>query len=117
MLGVPSQQQDMATAYSAVGGVTSFVFYQRVTVSINEGKSFQGNAGGLSTFGPGTLFGHVYTDDLDELYKHTVSFQYTATPIYVCVVFFNKKSQLLGHFQAAAVSAVTGVGGGSGKWC
>jgi virulence-associated protein len=100
----------------ATGAVSSMVFYLKFGVTVTNGKSFNGNAGGVSTPGGGALFGDVYTDNLDALYDRTVSFEFQATPVYLSILFFDDNSNLLGHFQSGAVSTVTGVGGGSGSW-
>ena len=102
--------------YPATGSVASLIFYLKFQVNITGGKSFNGNAGGASTPGGGALFGDVYTDDLNRLYSDTVSFEFQGTPVYLSILFFDRNSKLLGHFQAGAVSTVTGIGGGSGKW-
>jgi len=106
------------TKYPASGSVASFMFYLQFQVNIKEsgGKSFNGKAGGLSTPGGGALIGDVYTDDLNRLYQDTVSFQFNASPVYTSLLFFDKPSNLLGHFQSGSVSTVGGIGGGSGKW-
>lgn len=112
-------QLDAATtSYPANGNVASFIFYLQFQVNITSsgGKSFNGKAGGLTTPGGGALFGDVYTDDLNRLYESTVSFQFTATPVYLSLIFFDSHSNALGTFQAGGISTVTGVGGGSGKW-
>jgi hypothetical protein len=104
------------TAYPANGSVASFIFYLRFRVDVSGGKSFQGDAGGITTPGGGALFGDVYTDDINRLYSDTHSFQFTATPVYTALLFFDSHSNLLGHFQAGAVSIVAGTGGGTGGW-
>ena len=104
------------STYPANGSVVSMIFYLKFQVNVSGGKSFNGNAGGISTPGAGALFGDVYTDDINALYANTVSFQFTATPVYLSLLFFDNNSNLLGHFQCGAVSIVTGVGGGSGHW-
>ena len=105
-----------STAYPAHGSVASLVFYLKVQVVINDGKTFDGDAWGLAFPGGGALFGDVYTDDLNALYSNTVSFAITATPVYTAVYFFDGGSSLLGHFQAGSVSTVGGSGGGKGSW-
>ena len=107
-----------ATRYPAVGSVASFIFYLQFQVTIKEpdGRTFDGKAGGVSTPGGGALFGDVYTDDLPRLYRETSRFEFQGTPVYLSILFFNDHSNLLGSFQAGAVSTVTGVGGGSGNW-
>jgi Rhodococcus equi virulence-associated protein len=85
-------------------------------VNVTKGKSFNGNAGGVSSPGGGALFGDVYTDNIDNLYANTVSFEFQVTPVYLSILFFDGNSNLLGHFQSGAVSIVTGIGGGTGHW-
>ncbi|HEY0603384.1 MAG TPA: VapA/VapB family virulence-associated protein [Herpetosiphonaceae bacterium] len=102
--------------YAATGSVASLIFYLKFQVSIKGGKTFNGNAGGASSPGGGALFGDVYTDDLDRLYRDTVSFEFNATPVYLSILFFDGNSNLLGHFQSGAVSTVLGIGGGKGEW-
>lgn len=102
--------------YAATGSVASLIFYLKFQVSIKGGKTFDGNAGGASSPGGGALFGDVYTDDLDRLYRDTVSFEFNATPVYLSILFFDGNSNLLGHFQSGAISTVLGIGGGKGEW-
>jgi hypothetical protein len=105
------------TAYPATGSVASLIFYLKFQVIVkNGGKTFDGNAGGVATPGGGALFGDVYTDDINALYSNTVSFAFTATPVYTALYFFDSNHNLLGHFQAGAVSIISGTGGGTGKW-
>ncbi|PCC73992.1 virulence-associated protein [Nannocystis exedens] len=107
-----------STSYSANGSVASFIFYLQFQVNITTsgGKSFNGKAGGASTPGGGALYGDVYTDNLDLLYRATHSFQFTGTPVYFSLVFFDGSSNVLGTFQSGAVSIVSGIGGGTGSW-
>ncbi len=92
------------------------IFYLKFQVNVTGGESFNGNAGGISTPGGGALFGDVYTDNLPNLYANTVSFEFQGTNVYLSILFFDGNSNLLGNFQAGAVSTVTGIGGGSGHW-
>ncbi|WP_044401912.1 VapA/VapB family virulence-associated protein [Lacinutrix sp. Hel_I_90] len=103
-------------SYPANGSVASFIFYLKFQVNVTGGKSFNGNAGGASTPGGGALIGDVYTSDINRLYKDTKSFQFNATPVYTSLIFFDGNSNVLGTFQAGAVSTVAGIGGGSGSW-
>lgn len=103
-------------SYPAKGSSVSMIFYLQFQVNIDNGKSFNGKAGGISTPGGGALFGDVYTDDINRLYSSTVSFQFTSTPVYLSLIFFDNHSNVLGTFQSGSVSTVTGVGGGSGSW-
>jgi hypothetical protein len=104
--------------YPANGSIASLIFYVKVQVNITSqgGKSFNGNAGGVGSPGGGALFGDVYTDDLNRLYRDTKSFEVNSTPVYLSVLFFDGNSNLLGHFQSGAVSTVAGVFGGTGSW-
>lgn len=104
-------------AYGAKGSVASLVFYLKFQIEISSGgKTFDGKAWGVSFPGGGALFGDVYTDDLDRLYADTESFQFTGTPVYFSVVFFDADGNALGTFQAGAISTVIGTGGGGGRW-
>ena len=109
-----------ATSVSANGSLASLVFYVKAQCNVNGGKSFNGSAWGVSFPGGGALFGDVYLSEasssLDDLYKRTTSFTFTATPVYTAFYFWDSKNTLLGHFQAGSVSTVTGTGGGSGSW-
>ncbi|HEY0737665.1 MAG TPA: VapA/VapB family virulence-associated protein [Herpetosiphonaceae bacterium] len=102
--------------YPATGSVASLIFYLKFQVNITGGKTFDGNAGGASSPGGGALFGDVYTDDINRLYRDTVSFEFNATPVYLSILFFDGNSNLLGHFQSGALSTVLGIGGGKGEW-
>lgn len=98
--------------------MASFIFYLQFQVHITSpgGQTFNGKAGGASTPGGGTLFGDVCTDDLAPLYAETVSVEFQSTPVYLSILFFDGRSNLLGHFRPGAVSTVAGIGGGSGSW-
>ncbi|GII99775.1 virulence-associated protein [Sediminihabitans luteus] len=112
-----AEQIRTATAsYPATGSVASLVFWIRVSIDVTGGKSFVGNAGGIAVPGGGGFWGDVYTDDLDRLYRDTVSFQFNTTPVYFNVNFFDSSSTFLGSLQAGAFGTSTGTGGGSGSW-
>ncbi|EFA7487677.1 TPA: VapA/VapB family virulence-associated protein [Escherichia coli] len=104
--------------YSAKTTLASAIFYIKVDTQITSegGKHFSGNAGGLSSPGGGVLFGDLYTNDLDMLYKNTVSFQITMTPVFCSVLFFDSSSNLLGHFEGGGTSTISGIAGGTGSW-
>ena len=105
--------------YHTQGSLICAVFYFRVTVGGYDDvkKQFTGNGGGGGLPGAQALIGELYTSDLERLYRDTDSFQFTVTPVYTSVLFFDKSSRLLGHFQAGAVSTPTGgIGGGKGSW-
>ncbi|MEA5456700.1 VapA/VapB family virulence-associated protein [Sinomonas sp. JGH33] len=105
-----------AASYGANGNVASLIFYLKFQVNVNGGKSFNGNAGGISSPGGGALFGDVYTNDLQALYTQTRSFQFNATPVYLNINFFDGNGNFLGSFQSGGISTVLGTGGGSGSW-
>ena len=106
-----------ATAsYGANGSVASMIFYLKFQVNVTGGKSFNGNAGGISSPGGGALFGDIYTDDINRLYSSTHSFQFNATPVYLNINFFDGNSNFLGSFQSGGISTVLGTGGGTGSW-
>jgi hypothetical protein len=82
-------------------------------VQVQGGKLFTGRAiRGVA----GPVPGYVSTSDIQRLYRDTTAFQYTLTPVYVSLIFFDATSNVLGTFQAGAVSIVSGVGGGKGSW-
>ncbi|GAA0590257.1 VapA/VapB family virulence-associated protein [Caenispirillum bisanense] len=106
----------LSKRHAANGNLWSMVFYLQIQVAIDGGKQFQGRAFGISFPGGGANFGDVYTDDIERLYKATTTFQFNSTPIYFNVNFFDDDWNLLGHYHAAAISTVTGIGGGDGSW-
>ena len=104
------------TAYPAKGTILGAIFYTRITVNVDGGKGCVCNGGGLSGIGGGALIGDIYTDDINRLYRDTVSFEFNAAFAYTSVLFFDKNSNLLGSFQSGSVSTIAGVGGGSCSW-
>lgn len=104
-------------SYTVQGSVASFIFYQRFQAEVKGGKTFKGDAGGVSGPGGGGFWGTLYTDDIQRLYRDTISFQYNVQTAYLNINFFDRNSKFLGHIQAGGVSTlVVGVGGGSGSW-
>ncbi|MFY0533639.1 VapA/VapB family virulence-associated protein [Nannocystis pusilla] len=98
--------------YPAYGQVTPCV---SVRIAAPAGKTFRSEPDPCEPDGlPAN--GQVYTDDLDLLYRTTRNYQYTATPVYTSVVFFDDSGGVLGAFQGAASSIVSGIGGGVGSW-
>lgn len=105
--------------YHTQGSLINWVVYFRVTVGayFDVKKQFTGNGGGIGFPGTQALIGDLYTNDLERLYRDTDSFEVNVTPVYTSVLFFDKSSRLLGHFQAGAISTPTsGIGGGTGSW-
>lgn len=84
-------------------------------INVDNGKTFYTTdfAGFASG---GVSFGDIYTDDLNRLYRDTVSFEFTNTTIYLSIVFLDRNSSNLGTFQCGSFSPVTGVGTGFGTW-
>lgn len=108
--------QTTATAYPANGSVASLVIWMKWQCQVTNGKQFNGSSWGIAFPGGGALIGDVYTSDITALYANTVSFAFTATPVYTALYFYDGNHNLLGSFQAGSVSTVTGAGGGSGSW-
>lgn len=107
---------DSTPSYQCNGSVIGVVFYFHFSGNVTNGKTFTGNAGGIGSIGAGALMGDIYTNDLPGLYANTVSFQFTGTPVYFSIIFFDKNSNALGTWQCGAVSIVIGTGGGSGSF-
>ncbi|MDC9606880.1 VapA/VapB family virulence-associated protein [Xenorhabdus griffiniae] len=103
--------------YYATGDAQSFIFFIMFSLETDiDKKSFSGKAGGLTSAGFAWMEGYIYTDDLGKLYSDTVSFEFNSTFAYLSLLFFDSHSHLLGHFQSAAISTISGIGGGSGSW-
>lgn len=102
------------------GSVLSALFYLKFQLSVPvsdqlNSYEFNGQAGGFSTPGAGSLYGDLYIID-EKIFQDTVSFQFNAAVVYCSVLFFDKSSKLLGHAQFGGVSTVAGIGGGTGNW-
>ncbi|MEX0447249.1 VapA/VapB family virulence-associated protein [Xenorhabdus sp. SGI246] len=111
------QENERNVSLGAVGTVESLAFYIRFDIIINSDKKhFQGNAGGWTSPGIGSVLGYVYTDDLDKLYSDTTSFIFQATPLTLFIWFFSLHREVLGQFSGGALSLVSGIGSGSGSW-
>lgn len=102
-------------SYTASYGVILFIGYINAHVEISQAL-FTGNGSGAISGIAGGMGGVVYTDDLNKLIRDTVSFSTLIAPTYSNVLFFDKGSHLLGHFQGGGVSIGGGVGGGPGSW-
>lgn len=111
-----SEMASFDQKYNAQCPIASAVFYVFVAPSIYDGKSAEGHGGGLFTPGGGGSWGHVYTKDLERLYRDTISFQVNATAVYLNVNFFDGYSNLLGHYHGGGVGTVAGTGGGTIRW-
>jgi hypothetical protein len=109
-----AQQAAAQAKYGAKATIVTTFGWVRVTVEVNGGKSCEGNGGGVFGLGGGVFGGDVYTDDLQRLYKDSVSFQVNLVGmVYLNINFFDGNSNLLGSFQGGGFSPWTsGVGGG-----
>jgi hypothetical protein len=85
-------------------------------VNIDNGKTFYATDFDSLASGGGVFFGEIYTDDLNRLYRDTVSFEFKNTAIYLGLTFFDRDSNNLGTFQCGSFSSVTGAGVGLGTW-
>ncbi len=104
------------TAYPANGSIASMIIYMKCQCTIKGGKTFDGDAWGISIPGGGALMGDVYTDNINALYANTTNFDLIATSVYTTFIFKDKNGNVLGSFQAGSVSTVNGTGHGSGSW-
>ncbi|PQV49757.1 VapA/VapB family virulence-associated protein [Paraburkholderia sp. BL21I4N1] len=117
------QAHQDAKQYPTKATIISAIFYLRFNIETTTDrhynkvlKSFTGNAGGISSPGGGTMFGTIFTKDIEQLYAETKSFQFNASPVMLNVNFFGNGSKFLGNFMSGGVSTVGGTGGGSGRW-
>jgi hypothetical protein len=100
---------------AANGSVASFVFYNQFSLTCAN-KTFNAKGGPLNIAGSAALFGSVYTNNLVSLMSNAVTFEYNCSPKYTTILFFDKNTALLGHFQSLSVSNALSVGGGTGVW-
>ena len=70
------------TEYPATCRVVKGIFFAVFEVAITGGKTFRSTIGGIG-IGGGEASGIVRTDDIERLYRSTVSFQFNATPVYL----------------------------------
>ncbi|MFF3063417.1 VapA/VapB family virulence-associated protein [Oerskovia sp. NPDC057915] len=103
------------TEYPATCRVVNGIFFAVLEVSITGGKTFRSTIGGIG-IGGGEASGTVFTDDIERLYRSTVSFQFNATPVYFNVNFFDGGPNLVGNGLFGTVLASLGTGGGTGTW-
>ena len=102
--------------YPAQGQIACLIFYSQVTCQITDHKSFTGHAGGLCSPGANGAWGHLYTDDLEGLYRNTKAFSFLVTPVYLTIEFWDASSRLLAHFHGGGIGISSGGGGGEGSW-
>nr|AFI49563.1 virulence associated protein E [Prescottella equi] len=116
------KEDDSEKQYPVHGFASSFIFYQTVSIIIDDdgrggpGKTFEGEAGGITTPGAAGYAGVLFTSDLERLYRETVSFEYNAVGPYLNINLFAGDGGLLGHVQSGAISSLVGIGGGTGAW-
>jgi hypothetical protein len=104
-----------ATTYPCIATIICLIFYMRVAIAITGGKSFSGNAGGICLPPGGTGGGQVYTNDINKLYKDTVSFALVTAAAYLHVTFYDKDSNILGTAECGG-AYTAGATGGTGSW-
>lgn len=108
-----------ASKYFAEAKISGYIFYGEIEIREQEAPKwiFNGQFGGAVGIGAGGMGGGISTADLDRLTANTHSFWIMATPLWVAVMFFDRKSRFLGTYQAFAFSTVNGISaGGTGKW-
>nr|AKG90540.1 virulence-associated protein VapR [Prescottella equi] len=116
------KNSDSEQQYPVHGFAASFIFYQTVSILIDDdgrgraGRTFEGEAGGITTPGAAGFVGVLFTSDLERLYRETVSFEYNAVGPYLNINLFAGDGSLLGHVQSGAISILVGIGGGNGTW-
>ncbi len=112
-----SPLQGVETAYEATGNIACAVIWARVQARlIDRNMHFQADTWGGGSPGGGALFGHIYTDNVDELLQNTSKVLVYACAAYTAFVFQNRVERVLGHFQAGSVSTVAGFFKGDGRW-
>jgi len=95
------------------------VLYQRIEVSPENAKKFNGQAGGLGVKSDNQSGGGFSYDSWEQVYNTTVSFWWTAVTNsggYFQVLFFDGSSNPIAIYYGAAIGNVTGTGGGTGHW-
>ncbi|MGF2619150.1 VapA/VapB family virulence-associated protein [Bacillus cereus] len=107
------------TKYHAEFRALGAIFYTHYWIWTPDAESpyakFNGDAGGINGIGQAGE-GDIYTNDIEALINNTTSFAYfAAAGVYFSVYFYDKHSNLLGHFQAGGIGT-PGAGGGTGKW-
>jgi hypothetical protein len=98
-------------SYPATAMIDSF---GTLRVQVQGGKTFRARI--VIDFSQGRAEGLVFTNDIERLYRETVSFQFAFTPASVSVVFFDGANTVLGTFQGGPAPFFSGVGGGGGSW-
>lgn len=110
-----SQLSSLSDVHPATGTVESFVVYDVWTLQVTGGKTFKGQAGGLSGLGKSSFAGVLTTSDLTTLYAKTESFMFAELSNGVSLTFFDSAHKPLGTFLGV-IPSVTGIGGGTGSW-
>lgn len=112
-----SEMASFTNQYAAQCQIASTIFYVFITPAVEGGQNgVDGHGGGLFTPGGGGSWGHLYTDDIERLYRDTISYQVNAAAAYLNVNFFDGHSNLLGHYHGGGVGTVVGIGGGTIRW-
>ena len=107
------------TKYPATASIATIFFYTKIYCDIDDkvyGAKFTGDVFVTNSIGGCELQGYVYTDDIERLLNDTHSFEIISKKDNLSFLFFDNNSNLLGHFQAGAVSSSCGIFGGKGSW-
>ncbi|OTA17558.1 hypothetical protein Xvie_00946 [Xenorhabdus vietnamensis] len=97
--------------------ITSFIFYHKEFLEIENHKEFYGTSGGVTSLGVGVYSGYLHTDDIDKLYAEGLEFTTITTAVFATIQFWSiKDRKLLGHFEGGGVGTTLGTNGGSGYW-
>ncbi|MDC9595777.1 VapA/VapB family virulence-associated protein [Xenorhabdus anantnagensis] len=97
--------------------ITSFIFYHKHFLEIDDLKEFFGTSGGVTTLGIGAYFGNFHTDDIDKVYAEGLDFTTITTAFAGTMQIWSiKDRKLLGHFEGIGAGTTLGTSGGSGYW-
>ncbi|MBM4498978.1 VapA/VapB family virulence-associated protein [Rhodococcus hoagii] len=99
--------------YDVSGRVVSALVYQYFIVTVDDaedkkGKTFQGDAGGVTIPGVDFFWGTLHTPDLEKLYSDTVSFQYNAAATFLNINFSTARANDLVTFLLVLLGTVSG---------
>src|SRR5271165_6963874 len=81
-LKAAAKQTAAQTKYAANATIATTFAWVHIGVTVSGGKSCIGDGGGVFGLGGGGFWGDVYTDDIERLYRDTVSFQVNLAVFY-----------------------------------